>query len=328
MATNILTVNKAEAKRKLPDKFVLLCFASFEERSTTVPLSLDVEQIERVIVYKSLSVENQLSLDKICEKIPDCTIVELDLNNPVSTAGRLTSSIKEIISSGEVPLVIDVTTFTHEALTMLLKLIYENRRSFSSVFCLYNGASDYSNSKQDGLKQMWLSKGCRDVRNVVGYPGMLRPVAKTCLIILTGFELERATRLIEILEPDKLALGRGIEPTHDDNQKAMDHFRTELEKWKKNYANSNYTDFDFSCKAVDKAVEVLENLIVANPDDNFIIVPLNTKLSTVAASIVALRNRKVQVCYAVPELYNTQNYSSPSENITIFDLYNYGVFSQ
>ena len=328
MEANIVTVNKAEAKQRLPDKFVLLCFASFEERSTTVPLSLEIEQIEQAIVYKSLSVDNHASLGKIRERIPNCIVVDLDLNSPVSMAALLTKSIKEIVSSGEVPLVIDVTTFTHETLIMLLKLIYDNKQCFSSVFCLYNGASDYSNSKQDGLKQMWLSKGCRDVRNVIGYPGMLRPIAKTCLIILTGFELERATRLIEILEPDKLALGRGIEPTHDDNQKAMDHFRKELEKWKKNYTNSNCMDFNFSCKNVDKAVEALDSLVAANPDDNFIIVPLNTKLSTVAASIVALHNRKIQVCYAIPELYNTENYSSPSENITIFDLYNYGAFSQ
>lgn len=328
MSDLIITVPQNEINTKLPDKFVLVCFVSFEQRSMTVPLSLKNTQISKAIIFKSLNTDNEYSLNKICNKIPNNQVIELDLNNPVSVARILTKVVKDISDSENISLVIDVTTFTHETLAMFLKLIFDNKTAFSSVFFLYNGAVDYSNSKKDGLKQMWLSKGCRDVRNIVGYPGVIRPVAKTCLIILTGFELERATGLIEILEPDKLVLGIGIEPTHDNNKEAMEYFREKFKKWKKKYKNSNCSEFNFSCNNIYNAFKALENLILANPDDNYIIVPLNTKLSTIAASLVALHNTKIQICYAVPEFYNTKNYSSPSENITIFDLYKAGIIDQ
>jgi hypothetical protein len=44
--------------------------------------------------------------------------------------------------------------------------------------------------------------------------------------------------------------------------------------------------------------------------------------------MVALNNPKVQVCYAVPEMYNTQQYSTPSDNITIIDLNKIEEFAQ
>lgn len=325
VSDSIITVTKKQINEVLPDSFILLCFASFEQRSITIPLSLDNKRISKAIVFKSFNRENKSSLDIICKKIPISQVVTLDLSNPISIARIMTKIIKEISLSDNISLVIDVTTFTHETLAMLMKLIFDNKHVFSSVFFLYNGASDYSNSKKDGLKQMWLSKGCRDVRNVVGYPGVIRPAAKTCLIILTGFELERATGLIEILEPDKLALGIGIEPTHNNNKKAMNYFHEKFKQWKRSYKNSNCSEFKFSCKNVQDTIAVLEALILTNPLDNYIIVPLNTKLSTIAASVAALRNPKIQVCYAVPEIYNTKNYSSPSKNITLLDLFKSGI---
>jgi hypothetical protein len=319
MSDAIITVNKTEIDSKLPAKFAFICFASYEQRSITVPLSLDNTRISKTKVFRGLRVDNGSSLKKICSGIVNSEIIDLDFDDPVRVAENLTKTVKEIYSSEGVHLVIDITTFTHEILMMFIKLIYDNRQKFSSVFCLYNGAADYSNSKESGLNQMWLSKGCRDVRNVIGYPGKISPAAKTCLILLTGFELERATRLIELLEPDKLALGIGVNPTHDNHREAMEYFHTKFSEWKENYKNSTSKEFTFSCKEVGETIMAITSLISEQPDDNYIIVPLNTKLSTVAASIVALLNKKIQICYAIPEIYNTNNYSVPSENITVMD---------
>jgi hypothetical protein len=327
MTDAIVTKSKNEIAMQLPNKFVFICFASFEKRSTISATAIPRDRISKTIAFRSINVANEDAVETICSKLSDVQIIEIELRNPISVAQDMTTCVKELISAGNQSLVVDVTTFTHESLAMLIKLLYDNQKAFTTIHFLYNGAFDYSDSKTDGLKQMWLSKGCRDVRNVIGYPGMMRPALKTCLVLLTGFELERATGLIEILEPDRLMLGIGTEPTHENNQEAMDYFRKKFTEWESNYKNSNYSNFEFSCKNISSAIVSIENVVASNPDENYIVVPLNTKLSTIAAAIVALRNKKIQICYPLPEIYNTKNYSIPSDTITVFDLYSSGVFN-
>ena len=324
MMTNItenqITCDKREVNQYLPDQAVFIGYASFEMRSTTVPLSIDKERITKAIILSS-----KLNCDHEAKKMiqahfaylnKDALFVELDRANPVSVARCLTEEVKKLLTITPLSIVIDITTFTHEILLMFLKLISNNADKFRAVHCAYNGAEGYSMNVP--LEDVWLSKGCKDVRNVIGYPGLLRPSAKTCLTILTGFELERATKLVECLEPDRLALGYGFEPTSRNHEPQMAHFKEKFEKWKSNYKNSQVSSFQFSSKHVMKTVGALEALISDHPDDNYILVPLNTKLSTVATAITAWRNRKIQVCYAMPQTYNVGNYSIPSQNITIF----------
>ena len=325
---SLVTVYKEDINSKLPDKFIYICFASFEERSITISLSLNKNHIINTTILRGVNIDNQFAVNKICDRIDDCKIIDLNLNKPTAVAKILTGIIKGLSSFEGTSLVIDITTFTHETLTMLLKLVYDNKKKFASIICLYNGASDYSNSKVDGFNQMWLSKGCRDVRNVIGFPGLMRPASKTCLVILTGFELERTTRLIELLEPDKIVLGKGIDVIHPNHKSTIKHFHNKFEEWEENYKHGNCINISFSCKDIQKTVSILVELISRNPDDNYILVPLNTKLSTIATTIVALHNSKIQICYAAPEMYNTKNYSSPDNNITIVELNKIEMFQQ
>lgn len=320
-------ITKSKINDNIPKETVFIGYASFEQRSVIAPLSINNNQIKTAIIFHSKGNDDGIARESM-NKHFECVakFVELDLGDPISIARVLTVTIKELLSSTPVSLVIDITTFTHETLLMLLKLVLTNKDRFRCVRCLYNGADKYSVG--DSLDEAWLSKGCKDVRNVIGYPGLLRPSAKNCLILLTGFELERATRLIELIEPDKLLLGSGEEPTSSNNKDLMDYFHGKFDDWKSSYKNVDCSFFRFSCKNVEKTIETLSRLTAENSEDNFIIVPLNTKLSTIATSIVALQNNKIQVCYSIPETYNTKNYSSPSENITIVSLYENGIISQ
>lgn len=312
---------KEEINKKFVDKYLFICFTSFEERSTIVALSLCNNQIICPKIFKTVNTKNDFATNKIAENLTESQIIEFDLKNPVKIAQILTDCIKEL-SGYKLPLVIDITTFTHEILAMLIKLIYNNKEFFPKVFLLYNGACDYSDSKKSGLNQMWLSKGCRDVRNIIGYTGINKPILKNCLIVLTGFELERATGLIKNLEPDKLIIGLGVDPIHENNKNAMQYFQERFTNWKDNYKNCNSTEFEFSCKDISKTIKSISDIVFSSQEYNYIIVPLNTKLSTVAASIVALQNPSIQLCYAIPEIYNTRTYSKPSDKITVVDLYN------
>lgn len=318
MNLETLTVSKSELSPHLPREFILIGYASFEKRSTTIPIAVDINSIKQAIIFHSKGNNDSDSKKAINEHLGSLSkFIELDINDPISVARRLTEEVR-LLCQSNTSIVIDITTFTHESLLMLLKLIYANIRWFESAICLYNGAEKYS--VDDSPEQVWLSKGCKDVRNVLGYPGLIRPSAKTCLVLLSGFELERATKLIELIEPDKLILGSGIDPTNENHAPLMAHFSKEFARWQDSYKSIIQTSFKFSCKNVSETVDSINELIDQNPTDNYILIPLNTKLSTIATAIVALRNKQIQVCYSVPEIYNTQNYSTPSDNITIFPL--------
>lgn len=314
-----ISFDKDKLEKKLPQNYNFIGYASFEERSTTIPLLIDPQRIESSIVFYSKGYDNEKSKSDIKKHFSDkYKDVELDINSCVDTARTLTNEFRGILKDN-MNLVIDVTTFTHETLLMLLKLVMDNETRINSIFCLYNGADKYSNF-DDRPKDVWLSKGCKDVRNVIGYPGLMLPSKKKSLVLLTGFELERATRLIELFEPDKLYLGRGEDPISDNNKVLMQFFSERFDEWKNSFKNIECVDFTFSCKSVEKTYDVLTDLTGKNMNENYIIVPLNTKLSTISTSLLALQNKKIQVCYSVPEMYNTSNYSTPSDKITLVKL--------
>ncbi len=315
-------IDKTKINDYLPEKYAFICFASFEERSLTIPMVLKNDDISISFILRNIeesaSFKNEKCLFELKKQLINNEVVELNLESSVSIADKTMLIVKRLIEEDLHSIIIDISTFTHETLLILLKLLYDNIEKFDLIKCIYNGALQYSVG--DPPEKMWLSKGCRDIRNVIGYPGLLNPSLKNHLIVLTGYETERATRLIEMLEPDLLSLGDGNEPTEENHDKAMQYFKNKFNIWKDSFQGVISESFTFSCRDVQKTVESITNIINKNREQNYIIVPLNTKISTVAISLVALHNPRIQVCYALPEMYNMENYSEPSNNVTILDM--------
>jgi len=136
------------------------------------------------------------------------------------------------------------------------------------------------------------------------------------LVILTGFEWERATRLVDLLEPDALSIGIGKDPTNLNHQETMTNFENDFKNWMENLKGVRHNQFIFSCSEINSIISSLQKILTEFPSDNFIFVPLNTKLSTISTALVALDNSKVQVCYPIPEVYN-MSYSEPIDNVSI-----------
>lgn len=320
---SILRCDKWNINEKLPLEYSFICFASFEKRCLTIPYELKKECVNNVYVLRNMEEiavdKNEENTELIKGIFSDAEVIPVNIQKSISIVDAMAKMIYELIQKKEKSIIIDISTFTHEALLIFIRLIYDNRDSFECLKCLYNGASCYSYG--DIFEQMWLSKGCRDVRNVMGYPGKMAPTKKDHVIILTGFETERATRMVELLSPDKLTLANGNEPTEKEHDEVMKFFKEKFDKWKNNFLGILDKQLSFSCRDVEKTIDILIEKTKDN-EDNFILVPLNTKLSTIAVGIVALSNAAIQVCYAIPEMYNMENYSEPSNNITVLDMQN------
>lgn len=317
---SVLKHEKQKIAEYLPERYSFICFSSFEERCLSIPSVLS-GYINQAYMLRNIEMigkqHNEENSKKIKELIKGVEEIHVDIRSPITIVSAVARIIRYLIEKKEREIVVDITAFTHEALLILLRLLFDNYQYFQDVIFLYNGAKNYSYG--DTTEKMWLSRGCRNVRNVFGYPGKIDPMKKNHLIVLTGYEMERATRTIELLAPDKLTLGTGNEPTEAEHGKVMDFFKDKFDDWKKNYTEATKEPYIFSCSDVEQTTKLLIET-TDSKKDNYLIVPLNTKLSTISIGVAALKNQNIRVCYGIPEIYNMNNYSEPSENVIIVSM--------
>lgn len=302
--------------------YSLFTCASFEDRSLHIIKALDIRKIEWINIFSTKASERAIShcdaMEKLCRD--KCKVYSLENGGPLSYAKAFYDAINETITAQRKKIYIDISTFTHEMLLVLLSVIRKKEKDFDSIVFLYLGAQDYSIGDSDEHK--WLSKGCKEIRNVLGYPGFLVPKKPVCLIVLVGYEHERATALINEMDPDKLLIGYG---KIDSEFMLSDHHISPMRYFEGVHKNifasrPNVERFDFSVKDIDSTVKTIKEQIGKNSEYDYIIVPLNTKTSTLAVGLLALENPAIQVCYAEPETYNVENYSISGDQIVEYRL--------
>lgn len=314
-----------------PNTALLTC-ASFEARSSVIANALSSSSISYTIIFNTVDYQSIITekADELCSIAPGIKWrFNMELYAPVVSKMRITDAIRKLMAVGVSNLLIDITTFTHELLLMLLHVVFVNKSFFTSVRLLYLGASHYGGISIDDVasnyRDIWLSKGCRDVRSVVGYPGVMIPNKNTHLIVLCGFEYERASAMISDIAPDYLSLGSGLPGTLHTTSEAHDmpmkYFFELTYDWAiKRMSKSRVNKFFFSSKDPNlTAANVSVELSKQNTMNN-IIIPLNTKVSTMAVAIVGLKNRSAQVCYALPDDYNIWQYADPGNEASIYDI--------
>ena len=297
---------------------LFICSASFEERSCSIAKNIDVRRIKKVLIAEN---ENHSELHG---KIPSSLkrifgnkseMVMLDTTNPLKTEDNLRLALFTFFSESSLKrIVVDITTFTHESLLILLNLLKSQLRA-CNVECLYLNAEEYSLG--DEGQDKWLSKGVGEVRSVIGFPGEFAPSRKLHLIMLVGFEHDRAAELIRRYEPSIISLGYG-QTTEEgaERHSGLNKQRFEMVKAIHGYAQ----EFSFSCYDPLMTKKTIETQISRAPGFNVIIAPMNTKLSTVGTALVAFANESIQLCYAQAHSYNYEHYSKPGSFVYRFDL--------
>ncbi|MFA4885516.1 MAG: hypothetical protein WC601_07060, partial [Desulfotomaculaceae bacterium] len=206
---------------------------------------------------------------------------------------------------------------THESLLILLRLL-QMRCPTAKITGAYANASEYSVG--DDVKHKWLSRGIGEIRSVLGFPGNIVPSRKTHLILIVGYEYERAVGIIETIEPNSIALGYGRSgsATTEKNKEANEHYLHLVEQMATSF--SDIIRFEIPCNDPHKTRDELQTQISKVKDMNILIAPMNNKLSTIGAALAAFDNKDIQMCYAHALSYNYSSYSSPGSQCYIFDL--------
>lgn len=303
---------------------IFCCFASFEDRCLTIPETLN-DRIERAVIF---SFENPTAPNHTKRNINSLKKMfkgkhlnlALSRDNPIKIAEGIINLMYKRLRLEEGPskeLLIDFSTFSREVLLIFLKWILDTGLDKKHhIRLVYNSAGDYSvNEKNEDEK--WLTRGIGEIRSILGYPGLLSPTQKLHLVIMVGFEFERALKFIEAYEPSITSLGMGgkecsIAPELQEINRRKHQM---IKDW---YGNVN--EFCFSCVDPLQTKEDLKKQIDKYPGYNVVVAPLNTKISTIGAALLAVERPEIQLCYADANIYNIDGYSIPGEDCYLFDL--------
>jgi hypothetical protein len=305
----------------LPKRIDLfIASASFEARSLHISKALDRSRVTNSHIafnanHWSYNHENhEALLGLFSNPIVPPTSLGLNSDVPVYTADSFLSSLRKVTISESLNVVIDITTFTREALAILLLVVRQIVPKPYSLTLLYNPASSYGDPKK-----LWLSKGLKQVRSILGYPGYIVPSRHNHLIILPGYELERASNLVATYEPNFLSIG--VVPKQASF--AADFYERQREFVKRlmsSYSSKMVETFEFSARDPFYTLESITECLKRHPESNRIVIPLNSKPSVVGACLACFQHPDVQLGYAQPEAYNLLEYSEPSDTVCVISL--------
>lgn len=295
--------------------------SSFEMRCLSFIQNFDKEKFTTALVFYNRDCLDYVKTNK--EKMESIlgekgTFVELLHSDPIYTADQIKNSLLTISKKQEIAsILLDITTFTHESLLIIVRLL---RLVFPTAIiqCTYINAREYSS--KDEMKNKWLSKGIAEIRSVLGYAGNILPAQKTHLILIVGYEYERAIGIINALEPNCISLGfgRSDNATTQKDQDANEHYAWLVEQMATNYVDLDC--FEVKCNDPFATSEALLKKLEDIENRNVLIVPLNNKISTIGVAIASVSNDNVQVCYAPALIYNYDNYSEPGDTCYLFEL--------
>ena len=297
-----------------PDDLFIVC-ASYEPRTIAIAESLAPEyRTKKGIIYVNkeflegqegnITNSNIERLREILKKHSDkVDVVEgswLDAKVQLYSLREALKGNDEELS--EATITLDITTFNREALLTLMALLraYYPKTELRILYV--------SPASQDD----WLSRGFRMIRNVMGFPGIQRSSRPTVLILLSGFEQERASKIIDELEPTIVWLGVGIPPTDPK------HLERNLKEQKLILSRQEVQKFCFPADNIMGCCKGLENIAKKYLKNyNIVLAPMSTKLSTIAAFLTAEKYTEIQITYCIPGEYNLSNYTRGEDTIFI-----------
>lgn len=301
----------------IEDYDIFICSSSFEDRSFRIAQKLKGKNFKEVIVIENKNGGEILksNTQKIIQNFgKKSNILSVDFQDTLAFVDSLNNVLRKF--KRKIKILVDITTFSHEILMVCLKLFHLRKDIIKNVVCLYLNAKEYCPNSEFNNK--WLSYGCGALHPILGFSGLLMPSQKNRLILIVGYEYERALSVISTLEPSELTLiyGSPDKSTTEKDKDANKKFSKLVESTLFEYPNKE--QYEISCDDPDEAASALTSLYRKYEGENIIVIPMNNKLSTVGIVNSLLENDMVQACYAPAIIYNESNYSSCGDSCYIY----------
>ena len=296
-----------------PDDLLILC-ASYEDRALAAAECLSESyRAERAVIYvnqefldASSGTRTRERLEKLIEHAArhsgQVDVAEGSLFDPQKQLRALRMQLTGRDSCSDTKVVtIDVTTFNREALIVACALLKANLQA--KIRTLYTSPAEHGT---------WLSRGFRTVRNVIGFAGVYDSTLPSVLVVLAGFEAERVMKVIDEHEPSSVLLGIGDPPT------TAAFLSRNLTDQELVLARQNVKEFRFSARSIEHCLQDLERVVAPFlAKTNVVVAPMSTKISTLAAWLLAEKHPEIQITYCVPGEYNLHGYSTGAKMLFI-----------
>jgi hypothetical protein len=290
------------------DDLFIACI-SYEPRTTGVLQVLDFNYKGDfaffIVNERSKNIEKNINLVRDLTNnrfFNEIFIKNFSIDNPIGIIIKIDEMIKEKFSSKEkIDITLDITTFPRIELLPLLYYIRHHPK-VDILRILYISPLKYGK---------WLARGHRysSIPSFFEGPNFFKK--KTALIILTGFESERAISLIDDVEPTKLILAMAYPGAFKEfdriSQSVISHIKI-LRDIEKDVLEISASD-PYECK------DTLRKIIDQNSSYDFFIAPMGTKLEVLGTYLAYEENANFRIIYPRALAYNIDDYSRGCRDI-------------
>jgi len=233
--------------------------------------------------------------DAIEGKVSDASVltIESSYDDSMEVVKEFNQCIvKNQIDLKPMQVYLDISTFNRQNLLIVLFLL-RVKYQVAEITCYYTVPKDTN---------VDISKCAHGVNTVPFFGGKQSNDKNKLLILMVGFEYDRAVHLWEKLEPSKTLLIVGDEPTEE---KFLNRNLEIVDKIKNRIDVEDADIRRFSARDPLKARDDIENVIREFSNDyNIIVSPMNTKIQTLGLYLAWENYPDVQIVYSRPDCFS------------------------
>ena len=325
-----------ENQDKVLDNFDLfLSCSGFEERTTGFIQKLTKKtKIDNFAIFlyhpqeENIYIKNLQNLGKFRNATKDLEIkneqvIHIDPTNPWEFKKTLNLLFQKHKINENSRILLDITSFTRVFLYEIINVLYKTSCSFTIT---YTEPENYVEILPSGINNIIISPS---------FSGKSRPSKKSFLMILFGWETGRTLGVYDNYNSDEQVGVVGVEPIdekHVDWEEKSRERNEELINIMNPIETCPTLDLEKIIQFINKIyVEKEKSYISKNLKFSFGISGLGPKIQNLAACIVALKKKDIQLIYGAPAYWGSSTNISiekPIESYGIGETYVYGPFSK
>ena len=289
---------------------LFICCASFEERCLGSVRRFRDYRCEQslVFVYEEPDQRRERHLRELRERLEGCGRVQLvptEESDPVAALRRLGEEVSALQEARRpLRITLDVTTFTKRHLLLLLRII-DTWGQWDSTRLVYTEPDDYVVSLDQPL-----SYGTRGVETIATFEGRYDPAKDLLLLVMLGYEGDRARALCEGLAPHHTILVIPRPAYHREWELRTEEMNAGIMALV-GAANVRYADARNPATVARQLEEILSEPQWSPEKMNHYIAPLSTKPQAIGLYAYIRRHPHVaRVVYAAPHRHNQEYFST------------------
>lgn len=208
--------------------------------------------------------------------------------SPIKNGELLYSSLNELDANDT--LYVDITTMPRDIIWTLLFFLHHCPNHVSIRYYQPKSYNDTWLSGEPYLPQLLLK-----------HSGIIEMGKPQCVVIVTGFDIERTKQIVSKFEPQKvvLCIQKGAQFDNANRNEANEH-----ELICRSTGVSDVSTIDIDCYGKDFGEKTINNVISSLSDYNIIISSFGPKPSAIGVYLAYLKHQEIALCYVPCKEYN------------------------